>query len=372
MFRSDKNVYFIYTLFYNFESQRNYSGGIQTYIENLIKVFSKKGYLCHVIQCDDREEKLDMEWGKLHVINNPQRNPKVLCSYVEKCVDQENDIVVFADDDLIVKNKIKKTIGIQHGIAWDKPYHTNFPTWLSELWIFKKTLLSYKKIHALHQVKVEVCVDNNFINWYRALVAYPTVKLVSIPNFTAIGEYKKEIHEGVKIIFARRFVWYRGTRLFTGAIKRILDKYNVQVTVAGRGPDEQYLRENLEQYGNRVEFINFENKDSIKIHSQHDIAVVPTVGSEGTSLSLLEAMSSRCAVICTNVGGMTDIVIDEYNGLMISPDEDELFNAIERLVLDENLRASLAENAYEIAQTSFSIEKWEREWIRVIEDIEQK
>ncbi|WP_420491566.1 glycosyltransferase [Neobacillus drentensis] len=53
------------------------------------------------------------------------------------------------------------------------------------------------------------------------------------------------------------------------------------------------------------------------------------LGSEGTSLSLLEAMAAKCAEIATNVGGMTNIILDNYNGLIINPDESELYLALE-------------------------------------------
>lgn len=49
-------------------------------------------------------------------------------------------------------------------------------------------------------------------------------------------------------------------------------------------------------------------------------------------------MAAGCAVICTNVGGMTNIIIDGYNGLMINPDEDSLYKALDRLIEDKLLR----------------------------------
>ena len=98
-----------------------------------------------------------------------------------------------------------------------------------------------------------------------------------------------------------------------------------------------------------------------------DIAVVPTTGSEGTSLSLLEAMASGCAVVCTNVGGMTNIVLSGYNGLMISPEEDELFDALATLIEDASLRARLQSNAYTCAKEAFSLKRWQDCWEKVIE-----
>ena len=102
------------------------------------------------------------------------------------------------------------------------------------------------------------------------------------------------------------------------------------------------------------------------IHRDKDIAVVPTIGSEGTSLSLLEAMASGCAVICTNVGGMTNIVLNGYNGLMISPEEEELYRALNQILDNNQLRSSLQKHAYATIRSSFSLAKWQEKWIEVI------
>mgnify|MGYP002461740223 FL=1 len=125
------------------------------------------------------------------------------------------------------------------------------------------------------------------------------------------------------------------------------------------------MRGRLEAYDN-VEFTVYESADSLKIHQNQHVAVVPTVGSEGTSLSLLEAMSAGCSPICTNVGGMTNIVINGYNGLMISPNADALYQAMKNLVEDEALRLRLAEKARETVCLGFSYDKWKDEWLKIL------
>ena len=170
----------------------------------------------------------------------------------------------------------------------------------------------------------------------------------------------------IKIVFARRFVQIRGTRLFAPVAKKLLSKYdNIEITFAGEGPDKEYLKSTI---GNdeRINFCAYRSDESISFHRQFDIAVVPTIYSEGTSLSLLEAMSAQCAVVCTNVGGMTNIILDEYNGLMVSPDEGELFSALSRLITDQKLRKYLSKNAYETVNSSFSIKKWQKSWETLI------
>ena len=77
-------------------------------------------------------------------------------------------------------------------------------------------------------------------------------------------------------------------------------------------------------------------------------------------------MAAECAVVCTNVGGMTNIVIDGYNGLMVNPDVEELYRALSRLVTDADLRTRVAENGFESVKGGFSLEQWENKWTNVL------
>ena len=178
---------------------------------------------------------------------------------------------------------------------------------------------------------------------------------------------ESQSNDRISIVFSRRLVEYRGTRLFADAISEILNEYpKVSVTIAGKGPDEKYMRAKLAGFTN-VEFTSYDPDDSIDFHSKHDIAVVPTVNHEGTSLALLEAMASGCAVIASNVGGMSNIIIDGYNGLLINPVQSELVEALEKLITDASLRKYLSGKAYETVKFGFSYEKWRNKWLKLIE-----
>jgi len=105
------------------------------------------------------------------------------------------------------------------------------------------------------------------------------------------------------------------------------------------------------------------------VYQQSDIVLIPTIHSEGTSLSLIEAMAAKKAVIATYVGGLTDLITDHFNGLMIYPDrKDELYSAIKELITDKTLREYLANNAYQKSLT-FDITHWKKKWIEIIASV---
>jgi len=82
-----------------------------------------------------------------------------------------------------------------------------------------------------------------------------------------------------------------------------------------------------------------------KYFSIIDVFLLPSL-SEGTSMTLLEAMSYETPAIVTDVGGNPEIVVHDETGLVI-PNEDEsaLVTSMMDLARDANLRRQLGENA---------------------------
>lgn len=366
-----KKIIILCQHFYNPSSKHYTIGGIQTYIYNILNIIRKLELEAVVVQYWENDFYEVYEGVKIYGvdISSYKRVSKKNKALKQKSLEiaQSGDVFLFATEELAFLTPNNKSIAIQHGISWDKPSQTNPSKWSNMKYTIIQAIKSYLRVRYILYTDVTVCVDYNYLNWYRTQVSHRDAHFVVIPNFSKIPQIINRIaHDGISVIFARRFEWYRGTRIFAAAIKRILEKYNnVFLTVAGEGPDESYLRNELSKYSN-VSFIKYSAEDSLKIHIDKDIAIVPTVGSEGTSLSLLEAMASGCATICTNVGGMTNIVLDQYNGLMVSPDASSLYEALEDLIINEEKRKKIANNARAVAEEVFSYDLWEKRWIELL------
>lgn len=342
-------------------------GGVETYILNLARLANEIGIGVRIFQfaSEQFEKKYEnalvygVKWSK-----NSNFSKLYKCALSNR-IEDNSYLNIIANDNLIPKWKVPNSIVIQHGIGFDDNNHSKVPFILTFVYRMFK---SYQRVKRMQNVDEVVCVDNNYICWYRTQTPRRTVRMIPILNFAALTSNNKE-GEGdsvIRIVFARRFVQIRGTRLFGPVAKRLLKRYsNIEITFAGDGPDEQYLKL-LFHKENRVIFTRYNPEESVVFHQQFDIAVVPTVYSEGTSLSLLEAMSAGCAVTCTNIGGMTNIVLDGYNGLMVSPEQEDLYEALSNLIEDDKLRKRLAANAQVTVRDSFSLERWKRQWKKVI------
>ena len=49
-----------------------------------------------------------------------------------------------------------------------------------------------------------------------------------------------------------------------------------------------------------------------KAYQNADITLIPSLYSEGTSLSCIEAMACGNAVIATRIGGLSDLIINDF------------------------------------------------------------
>lgn len=113
---------------------------------------------------------------------------------------------------------------------------------------------------------------------------------------------------------------------------------------------------------NKLEdYISFEgwipNNQLYKYYKLADVFVLPS-WSEGMPNALIEALSCGLATITTNVGMIPNYLKDNYNTLLINPKStQELSIAMEKLIIDKNLKLKLSKNGFKVANKYFSTEK---------------
>lgn len=357
--------------YYDFRTGSYALGGVTTYLRNLTPVLAAAGFGPHFIFDNGCEHDEVLDGAHLHsVVANPKHFVESLIERSEKLFNPEEDLLIFSTSTFIRPSNFKKTLAVQHGIYWDVTTIAG-RTLAGRLASTTARAIQAKKLlddHAL--VSNMVCVDLNYVNWMRALSVSNRLPYTYIPNFadTAIPVPARKDDGVVRIVFARRFEEIRGCRLLIDVMPRILREHpEVELTIAGGGSLEAELHKAFEGTP-RVSFTRYDANESIAFHGQFDIAMVPTVGSEGTSLSLLEAMAAGCAVVCTDVGGMSNIVLSGHNGMLVRPETEDLYEAVNVLIDDADMRARLSRNARQTVEDSFSRERWAEGWTRVLSD----
>jgi hypothetical protein len=100
-----------------------------------------------------------------------------------------------------------------------------------------------------------------------------------------------------------------------------------------------------------------------------DIFVLPSY-QEGLPNVVLEAMACRKPVIATRVGGIPEIVSDGVTGILVEPRiVDQLAQAMETLLLNEDLCSKLGLAAEKLIHEHFTWEKSAKNLIKVYENL---
>jgi glycosyltransferase involved in cell wall biosynthesis len=87
-----------------------------------------------------------------------------------------------------------------------------------------------------------------------------------------------------------------------------------------------------------------------------DALVIPS-RSEGLSRAAIEGMSLNRVVIASRVGGLTEFIENEVDGLLVPPESPKaLADTIQRVVNDKGLRQRIAGRARAKIQSRFSVE----------------
>ena len=152
-----------------------------------------------------------------------------------------------------------------------------------------------------------------------------------------------------RLIYVGRLLLTKGLSIFLQSLSQIRREHpTVHLTLIGEGPDRSQLEELAAQLelSEALDFAGYQDYSQVGEQlSRCDILVLPSF-AEGVSIAVMEAMARELAVICTPVGGMTELVEHGVDGWMIPPGQvDSLTAALRQLISDPELRARLGSKA---------------------------
>ncbi|MCG8667890.1 MAG: glycosyltransferase [Pseudomonadales bacterium] len=131
---------------------------------------------------------------------------------------------------------------------------------------------------------------------------------------------------------------------------------NARLLLVGDGDTRQPLEQlaNELQLGEKVIFAGFRT-DIVEVLRTLDIYVLPS-HTEGLSISLLEAMSTEKAIVASAVGGNTEIIQDQENGLLVADSDVEgMAVALKTLIENPEKGMAFATKARNTVLESYSI-----------------
>ncbi len=119
---------------------------------------------------------------------------------------------------------------------------------------------------------------------------------------------------------------------------------DARLDIAGRGKLDYEAELKAMADPAKVSFLGYCDTD--RFMRSIDVLVVPSRWAEPFGLVAVEGCANHLPVIAANMGGLPEIIRDEFNGLLCSPDDpDSLGTAMLWLYIDGALRQKLASQA---------------------------
>ena len=191
-----------------------------------------------------------------------------------------------------------------------------------------------------------------------------------VPTVAIDKQWVLNLDKPPTILFVGRFDLLKGGDLILDAFRQIaLSHPTIELLFVGPdggiNVDGKTLRFNayIERFipessiKQRIQF--FGHCDSLAIAELRRQSLITVVCSryEAFSLSLVEALATGCPTVATAVGGMKEIIINEYNGLLAEPESvASIVGKILELISDPEKMQTLSKNAIEDCKKRFAPE----------------
>ena len=197
--------------------------------------------------------------------------------------------------------------------------------------------------------------------------AVSSSKIVSIPNFIDVNEYKPNYAPGDYALYFGRLSEEKGVDVLIDAVSGT----DIKLKIVGEGPELKKLKVKSEKLRVDVEFLGYKTGEELRdIIRGAKFVVLPPIWYENYPMSLLEAGALGKPIIGSNIGGIPEIVKDEVNGFLAkSGDAKNLRKKMELLWNDDDICEKMGRKAREIVEENNGPEGHYREVMKVYEKL---
>lgn len=211
-----------------------------------------------------------------------------------------------------------------------------------------------------------------FINLFATMVIAPSsavkkflvnkiwvrpAKIKVIVNGLDDFKVKKVSSEETKIGFIGSLNHQKGVQELIKAMYELsLDFPELELEIVGDGPLRKNLEKQSEPFKKQIKFVG--PKEDIKSFLETwSLIVVPSI-SESFGQVAVEAGIASLPVVATAVGGLPEVIIDDGNGILVKPaDNNDLVNSISYLLHNPKEAERMGKNGRKIYEKFFTSDK---------------
>lgn len=153
-------------------------------------------------------------------------------------------------------------------------------------------------------------------------------------------------------------------------VMKTLKSKDFNAIIVGNGPLTKSIEDSIERadMNARIEMIGY--RPDVEKYYNNSRLYVLTSEREGLPQTLLEAMACGLPCVVSDVGDISDVVVDNFNGFLVEPLNVRKFSiAIKTLLEDETLYQEFSKNAAKNISDNFSLKAITDEWKKLFEMI---
>ena len=205
----------------------------------------------------------------------------------------------------------------------------------------------YKKGLSLVDRINRFIVLTNFSKKKLLQAKFPNNKISIKPNFVfnVSKDYSDINKEG--FLFASRLTEEKGLI----DLVNIHNQFNFNLKVCGEGPLKNYIKNNK-----KINYLGFLNKTKLqKAFINSKFFIFPSKVYETFGNVIIEAFAYETVVIAPNLGSISTIIKDRYNGILFEPNNsDDLLDKIKWAISNNNKCETIKINAKKIFEKKYS------------------
>lgn len=193
---------------------------------------------------------------------------------------------------------------------------------------------------------------------------------INIEDFPTKKE--RNDNEDFCIVTTARIVERKGIQHVITSLKPLVEKYGskIQYTIIGDGPYRSQIEALSEKYNvlDNVSITGMVSRGEVMEKLQHADVFVLTSHWEGMPNVVLEAMAMHLPIVMSNCEGSDELI--RNNGIKVDLGEEidkQLFNAIDELICNTELRKKMSMESYKMAKYEFSWQQCAKSYISLFE-----
>lgn len=172
-----------------------------------------------------------------------------------------------------------------------------------------------------------------------------TKKIFVLPHFTDYRLFKPNYNNGQYILYFGRLSEEKGLMTLLEIMKRLPQ---INLKIAGRGFQEKQLKDKVKNESiKNVEFLGYLEGESLRDTIRKcRFSILPSLWYEVFGLSIIESMALGKPVIAAKIGGITEIIKENYNGLFFEAgNKSDCKDKILKLWNEKSFWSELSKNA---------------------------